>query len=297
MTVRFNPDLYAGLVSGLNTNNAQQSQALQELSTGRRVNQPSDDPQATAAVINIHWQTAQVDQYAQSINNIQGFVQTADSTLSSVVTSLNQAISLGVQAGDGTLSSTNRADLATQIQSVAQQVLSLANTSYQGTYIFAGTASGQPPYAANAASPSGVTYQGNGNAKTAEIGPGQTVTTNIPGSKLFTDPTSDVFAALTNLATAAQNNSGVDTAVTQLRAAFDHISSQRTQLGTASSQLTTASSFLANDKVQLSTQENTAIGIDLAQAASDVQKALTQRSALLAAGGQIQHTSLMDYLQ
>jgi flagellar hook-associated protein 3 FlgL len=297
MTIRFNPDLYAGVVDGLNTNNAQQSQALQELSTGRRVSQPSDDPQATAAVINIHWQTAQVDQYAQSINNIQGFLQTADSTLSSVVTSLNQAISLGVQAGDGTLTGVNRANIASQIQSVTQQVLTLANTSYQGTYIFAGTASGQPPYVANAASPNGVTYQGNGNSNNAEVGPGQTVVTNVPGSKLFSDPSADLFGALTNLAQAAQTNTGVSAAVTQLKAAFDHVSAQRTQIGSASQQVSTAASFLSNDKVQLGTQENSTIGIDIAQAASDVQKALTQRSALLAAGGQIQKTSLMDYLQ
>jgi flagellin-like hook-associated protein FlgL len=54
---------------------------------------------------------------------------------------------------------------------------------------------------------------------------------------------------------------------------------------------------LANDKVQLASQENTAVGIDLAHAATDVQRALTARSAILAAGGKIQNISLLDYLK
>ncbi len=297
MTIRFNPDLYSDVVAGLNNNNVQQSTAFQELSTGRRVQQPSDDPSATADVINIHWQSAQTDQYAQNVNNLQGLLQTADSTMSSVISSLNQAISLGVQSGDSTLSPTNRATIATQVQNIGKQILTLANTSFQGTYIFAGTKSGQPAYVANPASPNGVTYQGNSNTNQVEVAPGQTVTMNTPGSQLFTNPSGDVFAALTNLATAAATGNGVPAAVDQLKTAFDTVNAQRTQYGTSLNQLQTAQTFLATNKLGLSTQENSAIGIDLAQAASDVQKALTQRSAILAAGGKIQNVSLLDYLK
>jgi len=224
-------------------------------------------------------------------------LQTADSTMSSLVTVLTQAITLGVQAGSGSLSSTDRATLSTQIQSVSAQVLSLANTSYQGAYIFAGNNSGQPAYVANALSASGVTYQGNTATNQVEVSQGQSVTTNVPGSQIFTSASTDVFAALTNLAQAAQSGNGVDAAVAQLHTAFDHVNAQRTFYGSQLNQLDTTDSFLANDKVQLASQENSAVGIDLAQAATDVQRALTARTAILAAGGKIQTTSLMDYLK
>jgi flagellar hook-associated protein 3 FlgL len=299
MSIRFNPDLYANIVAGLNNNNVQQSNALLEISTGRRVQAPSDDPSATAAVINIHSQSAQMDQYAQNVNNLQGLLQTADSTMSSVITSLNQAISLGVQSGDSTLSPTNRATLSTQLQNVSKQILTLANTSYQGTYIFSGTNSNQPAYVTdpNPLSANGVTYQGNANANSVEVAPGQNINMNVPGSQLFTNAAGDVFAALKNMAQAAATGNGIPAAVDQLKTAFDTVNAQRTQYGTSLSQLQTASTFLATSKLQLSTQENNAVGIDLAQAASDVQKALTQRSAILAVGGKIQNTSLLDYLQ
>lgn len=297
MPVRFNPDLYANVLSGLNTNNRDQAIAQQELSTGRRVNQPSDDPSATAIAIGIHWQGAQDDQFTRNISSVRGMLQTADSTMSSVVTALTQAVTLGVQAGSSALSASDRATLSTQIQGVSTQLIALANTSYQGSYIFAGTNSGQPAYVANPLSPTGVTYQGNAATNQVEISKGQSVSVNLPGSQIFNNPSTDVFAALTNLAQAAQTGNGVPAAVTQLKAAFDHVTSQRTFYGSQLTQLDTTEAYLANDKVQLASQEKTAVGIDLAQAATDVQRALTARSAILAAGGKIQNISLLDFLK
>jgi flagellar hook-associated protein 3 FlgL len=296
MSVRFNPNLYDNILSGLNSNNQATAIAQEELATGRRVNEPSDDPSATAVAIGIHAQSSQDDQFNQNISSVSGLLQTADSTLSSVVTALTQAITLGVQAGDGTISTSSRATLSNQIQSVSAQVLSLANTTYQGSYIFAGNNSGQPAYVADPASPSGVTYQGNSGVNSVEIAQGQSITTNVPGSQILTSPSSDVFAALNNLAQAAQSGNGVQAAVTQLRAVFDHVTSQRTFYGSQLTQLNSTSTYLSNNKIQLASQENTAIGIDLSQATIDVQNALTNRSAILAAGGKIQNTSLLDFL-
>jgi flagellar hook-associated protein 3 FlgL len=296
MSVRFNPNLYDNILSGLNTNNQATATAQEELATGRRVNEPSDDPGATAVAIGIHAQSSQVDQFTQNVSSVSGLLQTADSTLSSVVTALTQAITLGVQAGDGTISASSRSTLSNQIQSVSAQILSLANTTYQGSYIFAGNNSGQPAYVADPASPSGVTYQGNNGVNKVEIAQGQSIAVNVPGSQILTNPSSDVFAALNTLAQAAQSGNGVQAAVTQLRAVFDHVTSQRTFYGSQLTQLDSTSSYLSNDKIQLASQENTAIGIDLTQATIDVQNALTNRSAILAAGGKIQNTSLLNFL-
>src|SRR5262249_39756908 len=115
--------------------------------------------------------------------------------------------------------------------------------------------------------------------------------------QIFSSGSADVFAALTNLAQAAQTGNGVSAAVDQLHTAFDHVNAQRTFYGSQIKQLDSAESYLENDKVQPASQEQTATGIDLAQAATDVQRALTARSAILAAGGKIQNISLLDYLK
>ena len=246
--------------------------------------------------IGIHGQSSQNDQFTQNISNVTGLLQTADSTMSSVITVLNQAISLGVQAGDGTLAPTDRTTLSNQIQAATQQLLSLANTTYQGNYIFAGNNSSRQAYVQDPNSPSGVTYQGNSGLNKVEISLGTDITTNVPGSQIFTNSSNDVFAALNNLAQAAQSGNGIQAAVTQLSSVFDYVNSQRTFYGSQLTQLTNAGNYLSNNKIQLASQENSTIGIDLAQATVDVQNALTNRSAILAAGAKIQNTSLLDYL-
>src|ERR1700761_2072482 len=103
--------------------NIQQSEqsvntALQQLSTGKRVLQISDDPSASANMVRSLASSANVDRYTSNTTNVLARLQTADSALSSVVTSLNQAITLGTEGANGTVNSTNRQQIATQVQGV-----------------------------------------------------------------------------------------------------------------------------------------------------------------------------------
>jgi flagellar hook-associated protein 3 len=130
--------------------NIQQSQqalsaALQQVSTGLRVNQPSDDPAASANMVLSLASSANVDQYTKNISAVTSQMQTADSALSSVVTSLNTAITLGTSGASGILTTANKQAIATQVQGVLANVVSQANASYQGAYLFGGSATTGPP--------------------------------------------------------------------------------------------------------------------------------------------------------
>src|SRR6202041_2003935 len=139
--MRVNPNYTADILNDLWQSQAQEQTAIEQLSTGKRVNVPSDDPAAAAEDVQNQALQSQNDQYIQNTSNLDGSLQTADSTLSSVVTVLNQAISLGVQGANGGMSSADQQALAEQVQSIQSQMVQLANTSYQGSYLFGGTAS------------------------------------------------------------------------------------------------------------------------------------------------------------
>src|SRR5260370_3712496 len=110
-SLRVNPDILPDLLWALAGTRQQQDTATIELATGSRINRPSDDPGGAAAIVANQDQTSQADSFLRSISSVNGLLQTADSTLSSVVTSLNRAISLGVHGPDGTLSPTARRDV------------------------------------------------------------------------------------------------------------------------------------------------------------------------------------------
>jgi flagellar hook-associated protein 3 FlgL len=233
--MRVNPNITPDILNAIWTTQQQENTAMQQLSTGRRVNSPSDDPAAAAALVGNLTESDQTDQFIKNTSNVEGMLQTADSTLSSVVSVLNQAISLGVQGATGTMSLTDQQGIAQQIVGIQQQVMQLANTSYQGVYIFGGTASTQPPYVADASQPSGVAYNGNSGVNTVEIGTGRSIQTNIPGDQMFQGAGSDVMGSLQQLVTALQSgdNTAIGTATTQLRTAFNYVTQQRVFYGNA----------------------------------------------------------------
>src|SRR4029077_6595598 len=142
--MRVNPNPMPDLLEALNQSQLETQQAMLEIASGRSVNEPSDNPTAAALLVENNDQATFNSGYLQSLNSVQGQFSTADSTLSSVVTALQRAISLGVQGANGTLSNADRADVAGELSGIQQQLISLANTSYQGEFIFAGTATTQP---------------------------------------------------------------------------------------------------------------------------------------------------------
>ena len=136
--MRVNPNYTPDLLAALNQTQLDAQQALLQISSGKSVNQPSDDPAAAALLIANHDQTIFTSGYLQSLTSVQGQLQVADSTLSSVVTALQRSISLGVEGANGTLSQDDRAAVASELQGIRDQILSLANTSFQGRFLFPG---------------------------------------------------------------------------------------------------------------------------------------------------------------
>ena len=130
-----------------NLNQSQQalSVALQQVTTGLRVNQPSDDPGAAATMTISLASSATVDQYTTNISSVTSQMQTADASFSAIVTSLNTAVTLGTSGAGATVSPANKQAIASELQGVLSSVVAQGNASYQGVYLFAGSASSTLP--------------------------------------------------------------------------------------------------------------------------------------------------------
>ena len=134
--MRVNPNLTPDLLAALNITRQTTEDALLELASGRRVNRPSDDPAASAILVQNHDQTVFTNRYVQTLSSIQGRFQTADSALSSVILAMTHAITLGVEAANGPLNDANRAAIVVELQGIQAELVSLANTSFEGTPLF-----------------------------------------------------------------------------------------------------------------------------------------------------------------
>jgi len=294
--MRVNPDPSNDILAALTRTQQEQQRAALQLASGKRVSVPSDDPAAAAAMVDNLSRSAQTDEFVHSISTITALQQTADSTLSSVASALTRAINLGVEGSNGTLSDANRKSLAEELRGIKQQLLSLGNLSFQGSYVFAGTASQTQPFVLDASTPSGVRYDGNQGVNQVTVGDGFQVEMNKPGSDIFTAPGSDVFQSVQDMINALESGGDVGATVVGVRAAFDHVSAQRVFYGNTLNQLDAQETFLKGEQLQLASQQNALVGTDLAEAASRLANATSARAAAVNAVAKMSQMSLFDYL-
>jgi flagellar hook-associated protein 3 FlgL len=297
MASRINPNILPDLLLSIEQSKENEFVATEQLSSGRRVNQLSDNPAAVATLVGNHNQAAQDDQFLQNISSLHTRFQVADSTLSSVVQVITRAIAIGTEGANGTLSQADRQAIAGEVQGLQSQLAGLANTSYQGTYLFSGTAVTTKPFTLNPIT-GAATYNGNTGVTSVQLSNGNSINTDVPGSQLFQNASGDAFAALQNLNAALLSGNNIGATVTQLGAALSQISTQRVFYGNALNQVNLSENFLNQDKVNLSTQENALIAADPAKAASDLVQAQTANQATLSATGRILSLpTLLDFLK
>jgi flagellar hook-associated protein 3 FlgL len=296
--MRVNPNYTPELLSSLWNVEQQEQNDILELTTGRRVNEPSDDPAAAAADVENQAAQSQNDQYEQNTTDLEGMFQTAQSTISSVVTALNQAISIGTEGANSGLSSSNLQTMTGEVQDIQKQVVSLANTSYEGAYLFAGTANTQP-FTLDSSQASGVQYNGNSETNTVAIADGSTMQSNVSGSQLFLGSSGSVMGSLQQLVTALQsgNSTSIGDATTAVSTALNYLSQGSGFYNSGLSQLDSNQTFLQQETVNLKTQDNSLVGVDEATAATDLSQAETAQSASLAAIAKVIPQSLLNYLQ
>jgi len=297
--MRVNPNLAPDMLISIAAAQQAQSVAVQQIATGRRVNLPSDDPAAAAALVQNHERSAMNDRYTQSGNSLLGMMQSAESVLSSVIGEVSQAISVGVEGATGTLSNSDRQTLAQQVSGTLESVVSQANTAYSGIHLFAGTASTTVPFTADPNTPYGYIYNGNSNVNSVSIGNGFQVQANLPGDQLFQNPSANLLGSLQQLVTALQggDTTAIGTATNQLRDALDYVTQQRTFYGNVSSQINTQETFLQSESVNIKSDENTLVGVDLATAATNLSQAQIATTATMSAAARVLQENLLDYMK
>jgi len=182
-----------------------------QLSTGKRINQPSDDPVGAARALDLTHVTADTAQYQRNITSANARLGLEDQSLSNVTNVLGRVRTLLLQAANGTQTDETRGDIAAEMVQLRQQLLGQANSKDgQGEYIFAGNRTGTEPFA----SQNGVTYVGDDGQRMVAAGPGLQVATGDPGSAVFANiPTGNgtfaISAAAANTGSAVAGASSV----------------------------------------------------------------------------------------
>src|SRR5579863_5214827 len=162
--MQFDPLYITNLVGSLDQGQANQQQLSSELSSGVRITSLGQNPVGAGENVLLLNQIQQDDSFTQTAGTVTAQLQVADSALGSVVSELTQAVSLATGANNGTMNASDVESIGNQLAGIRDEVQSLANTNYQGQYIFAGGQTGTAPFSTlTAASPAVTSYNGDEN--------------------------------------------------------------------------------------------------------------------------------------
>jgi len=283
--MRVDPNYISNLAAALNQSTGQENTLTSELSSGLRVASLSDGPVAVAQSTLLGSSIAKDDTFVQTASNESSRMQVTDSTLGEVVTQITSALSTAVSGNNGTLNAANLADIAQTLSGVRDQVLSLANTSYQGQYLFGGSQGSTLPFTLDTSTtPATAVYNGDANVQYIQTPSGQQIQVNLPGSAVFGSAGSGVLGALNQLI--SDFSGGATTAALTadtgaLTTALGQLSSQRSTLDSALSRLQATSTYTQTEESQLKVAQSGLVSADPAAVATQLSQAEVQHQALL----------------
>lgn len=294
-----------GIISGRNLAdlqraNAAVAKASMQVSTGNRLQRPSDDPQAVQRALNLRGDLAATAQYMDTAGASQGWAQATDDALADINDVLQRAREAVVQGGNGTMSQKDRNDIATQIDQLIGQAKASGNATFDGQYIFAGQKTDTAPYDPDGAD----TYNGDTGSIVRTIGPGVSVQLNgSMGSVLGNGSDGKALQVLRDIAahlrggTAADTNALRTTDLSAIDASMADVSTARAEAGALSNRLTTATNRLTDLQTSTEKVRSGVEYVDLAEAISTLssQQAVYQ-AALQATGSSLSQRTLMDFL-
>jgi len=213
--------MFDAQTSSIDNLTAQQQQIATELSSGKRLTKPSDDPTHIAQDLSLSASIAQENQTGDNVANLSAQLTTTDGALSSVTDVLTKARALAVSGASDALTAGQKQAMATQVDGLLGELVGLGNTQYAGQYVFGGTATlTQAPVKPGGTPTSSVTFSGNLQSQTQMLPSGQAVPSSVTVQQAFnvasTDGSPDAFQTLIDLRNALSTQSVADTSSGQV---------------------------------------------------------------------------------
>jgi flagellar hook-associated protein 3 FlgL len=291
-------------LQGLNSNQEAISKLQMQLTSGKTINKPSDNPTGTNAAMQTRQEIAGAEQYSRNISDGIGVLDATDSALQSMVKQVQKVRDLTVQASnDGAMSDASRAAIATQMSGIRDGLLGLANTAVQGRPLFGGVTSGSTAYNATTGA-----YVGFGGTTvppvpavpvTRQVSENDAIRVDITGPEAFGDPASgDLFALVGSIAAHVVNDpTALKDDLADLDVALNRMLSAAADIGTRTNRMETAQQVNADLKLTLASRSADIENIDLAKTMMNLQMQQIGYEAALGATAKAIQPTLLDFLR
>jgi flagellar hook-associated protein 3 FlgL len=270
-----------------------------EVSSGMRLQAPSDDPLAASAAVTEHAALGSIDRYSRTSSSVTSRLSVVDTVLGDIVSQLTAAQTSATGTLGDTATTAQREAAARELAGIRDAIFGDLNTNYRGVYLFSGSTSTTPPFTQNANGTVNA-YQGDTATLRVDIDRTSSVQITFDGGTVAqgTD-VQDVFSVIETLRQdiLAGNTPGIQAGIDGLKRAFDRATKMQTEVGTDEKTLTDQTARLGDEKLGAKTRLSKLEDADMAEAISSMNRAQAGYQAALGATATITRVSLLDYLK
>lgn len=276
-----------------------------QLSTGKKIGAPSDDPIVASRALKMRTDVAEIEQYQKNVDDANSWMEITESTLTNMGDILHRARELAVQGANGSLSPEDTQKVAAEVKQLREQVIQMANTTYGGRYIFSGFKTDEPLVDSAGLYNIRVEYLApNREDIKYEIGIGDKININVLGSELLggigdagTAP--KMIEDLDNFITALNNNdpSGIRNAIDRVDENIDNVLMIRSDIGARTNRLELTKNRLMADNTNFTKLMSMNEDADMAEVIMRLKNEENVYQASLAGGARIIQSTLVDFLR
>lgn len=287
---------------GLNSNLAALQKMQQQLTSGKTISRPSDDPTGTNTSMLTRQQMAGTDQQARNITDGKTFLDATDSALQNMLDQVRRVRDLAVQAlNNGAQDASSQQAIATEVDGVRQSLIGAANQVVQGRPIFGGVTSGSKAYDANG------NYIGLGGTAalpaqplTRQVSDVEAIRVDITGAEAFGDASAtgkDLFSVVANVAAHVADPTQLSGDLSDLDTVINGMLSAAADIGTRAARLDTAAQVNSTTSLNLQTKLSETEDVDLPKTIMNMQMQQVGYQAALSVTAQTLQKTLVDFLQ
>jgi flagellar hook-associated protein 3 FlgL len=265
------------------------------ISSGKQINQASDDPVGMAKILGYRKTLDMIDQYGRNISQARSGLEAGESTLSDIGELLTRAKELALSQATGTASPESRQDVANEVRQIRDQLIQLANTKQGDRYMFGGRKTDAPPY--DSLDPNPI-FQGDDGEVLVMVADGVMMDMAVSGEEAFNNGV-DPVEVLTKLIDGLDTNdpTAISDQLDPLDQSLTQVTNERADVGARLNRLDSTESHWADFEINIQKMLSDTEDLDLVLAASDLAAQETAYQASLAASAKIVQFSLLDYLE
>lgn len=297
MRTTFNA-MYREASAGIESSQQRLAEFQRQVSTGKRIDKPSDDPSGTATAIGEHAEIANVEQYTRAATSVGSRLTVVDTVLSDIVEKLTAASTAVISARGTVQTPAQREAAAKQLEGIRETLFENFNTSFQGIYVFGGADSRTPPFAKDAAG-TVQPYAGSATEVNVDIDRSRSVRVGIDGGAIVQGGSAqDVFAVMDEVIAAARtgDNNVLGNAMAKIDAVMQRVTTAQSRVGADLSTIDDQKLRLGQMKIAATARLDKVEAANMAEAITGMTQAQNAYEAALGAVSKVTSVSLMDYL-